>query len=77
MTVAASRSASELGFGPTEVSEVVRSMKQEQFYKSMTSYSDHRVWQDVYHVPWAGMVIYVKFTANVVTEFVLLSFKER
>ncbi len=47
------------------------------FYKSMTSYEDARRWQDVYHVPWNGLTIYLKFTDNVVTEFTVLSFKEK
>ena len=52
-------------------------MQRKHFYKSMTSYGDHRIWQDVYHVPSVVGTLYVKFTADVVTEFVLLSFKER
>jgi motility quorum-sensing regulator/GCU-specific mRNA interferase toxin len=43
----------------------------------MTSFADHRIWQDVYHVPSAVGVLYVKFTADVVMEFLLLSFKEK
>ena len=31
----------------------------------------------MYHVPSVARTLYVKFTADVVTEFVLLSFKER
>ena len=41
----------------------------------MTVYADHRPWQDVYHVPSPLGVLYVKFTVNVITEFLLLSFK--
>jgi motility quorum-sensing regulator/GCU-specific mRNA interferase toxin len=52
-------------------------MKREHFYKSMTAYSDSRLWQDVYHVPSLAGVLYVKFTADAVTEFLLLSFKEK
>jgi len=52
-------------------------MQRRQFYKSMTSYVDRRVWQDVYHVPSEFGVLYIKFTVGVLTEFVLLSFKER
>jgi hypothetical protein len=37
----------------------------------------NREWQDVYHVPYGGLVLYVKFVADVVTEFRLLSFKEK
>jgi len=48
------------------------------FYKSMTSLADSRKWQDVYHVPTdEGLVIYLKFTSDVLTHFVVLSFKER
>ena len=43
----------------------------------MTSYADHRIWQDVYHVPSAFGALYIKFTAGVVSEFLLLSFKEK
>jgi hypothetical protein len=38
---------------------------------------NHRLWQDVYHVPSPAGVLYVKFTADAVTEFLLLSFKEK
>ena len=66
-----------LGFTRAGIVEVVQSMKRTHFYKSMTSLADHRIWQDVYHVPWEEMVLYVKFTDDVVTEFRLLSFKEK
>jgi hypothetical protein len=39
----------------------------------MTSYADYTQWQDVYHVPSPVGVLYVKFTADVLTEFLLLS----
>ena len=47
------------------------------FYKSMTTFADHRVWQDVYHVTTRDLVLYVKLQADVVTEFTLMSFKEK
>ena len=47
------------------------------FYKSMTTFADYRVWQDVYRVPARGMVLYVKVQADVITEFVVMSFKEK
>ena len=43
----------------------------------MTSDADHRLWQDVYDVPSKAGRLYVKFTADAVTEFLLLSFKEK
>ena len=43
----------------------------------MTSYGNHRVWQDVYYVPSEMGELYVKFTVGIVSDFLLLSFKER
>jgi hypothetical protein len=54
-----------------------RSKPRAHFYKSMTSHGDHRIWQDLYHVPSEAGTLYVKFAADVVTEFLLLSFKEK
>lgn len=47
------------------------------FYKSMTTFADHRVWQDVYHVPARGLIVYLKVQADVVTEFTIMAFKEK
>jgi len=77
VTGAALRSAAALGFGRTEIVETIQTMRREHFYKSMTAYADHRLWQDVYHVPSSVGVLYVKFTADVLTKFLLLSFKEK
>ncbi len=77
VTGTALRSAAALGFGRTEIVATIQTMKREHFYKSMTAYADHRLWQDVYHVPSSVGVLYVKFTTDVVTEFLSLSFKEK
>ena len=42
----------------------------------MTSHVDPRVWQDVYHVPWAGLVLYVKLTVDELGQLIL-SMKEK
>jgi motility quorum-sensing regulator/GCU-specific mRNA interferase toxin len=76
-TSAAVRGAAALGFGRAEIAATIQSMRRGHFYKSMTAHGDHRLWQDVYHVPSAVGVLYVKFTAAAVTEFLLLSFKEK
>jgi motility quorum-sensing regulator / GCU-specific mRNA interferase toxin len=75
VTGSAVRSAARLGFGRAEIVDTIQTMLRKHFYKSMTSYADHRVWQDVYHVPSEAGTLYIKFTADVVTEFLLLSFK--
>ena len=77
LTGTALRSAAELGFGAAEIVGVIQTMQRSQFYKSMTAYSDHTSWQDVYHAQSQAGVLYVKFTADAVTEFKLLSFKEK
>jgi motility quorum-sensing regulator/GCU-specific mRNA interferase toxin len=77
VTGTALRSAATLGFGRTEIVTTIQTMKRENFYKSMTAFADHRLWQDVYHVPSPAGILYVKFTADLVTEFLLLSFKEK
>jgi motility quorum-sensing regulator / GCU-specific mRNA interferase toxin len=77
MTTTALRDATALGFGRTEVCSVVTGMLPSMFVKSMTTYADHTVWQDVYHVRADDLMLYVKFQADVVTEFRVMSFKER
>lgn len=77
VTTTALKTAAALGFGRAEIVATIQTMQREHFHKSMTSYADPRLWQDVYHVPSAVGVLYVKFTADVVTEFLSLSFKEK
>ena len=77
IATSALRSAAALGLNRRGIGEIIQTMERQHFYKSMTSYADKTVWQDVYHVPSELGVLYVKFTAGVVTEFLLLSFKER
>lgn len=77
VTLVATRTAAALGFGRAEIEATIQTMRRSQFYKSMTAYADHRIWQDVYHVPSPLGPLYIKFTADAVTEFALLSFKEK
>ena len=77
ITGAVLRSAAALGFGRADIVATIQTMQRQHFYKSMTTYADHRLWQDVYHVPSPAGVLHVKFTADTVTEFLLLSFKEK
>ena len=77
VTGTATRSAAALGFGSREIVAIIQTMRRSQFYKSMTSHADHCVWQDVYHVPSSVGTLYVKFTADSVSQFLLLSFKEK
>ena len=77
VTGTALRSAAALGFGRAEMVMTIETMQRGHFCKSMTANTNPRLWQDVYHVPSQAGVLYVKFTADAVTEFLLLSFKEK
>lgn len=77
MTSSALRDATSLGFDRSGVVETVAGIERRMFYKSMTTFADHRLWQDVYHVPARGLTLYVKFQADIITEFTVMSFKEK
>jgi motility quorum-sensing regulator / GCU-specific mRNA interferase toxin len=77
VTGTALRSAASLGFGRAEIVSTILTMQRGHFFKSMTAYADSRQWQDVYHVPSTAGMLYVKFTADAITEFLLLSCKEK
>jgi motility quorum-sensing regulator/GCU-specific mRNA interferase toxin len=47
-----------------------------QFYKSMTSFANSAIWQDVYHVPHVAIVLYVKFTTDA-EGYLVISFKDK
>jgi motility quorum-sensing regulator/GCU-specific mRNA interferase toxin len=44
------------------------------FYKSMTTHADHRIWQDVYRPSTTAGEVYLKLT--VVDDVLIVSFKE-
>jgi motility quorum-sensing regulator/GCU-specific mRNA interferase toxin len=76
MTSTARNSAFGLGLLLADVVRIIQGVTREQFYKSMTSIGDHRIWQDVYHVPFERTVLYVKFTTDAQGHLVI-SFKEK
>jgi motility quorum-sensing regulator / GCU-specific mRNA interferase toxin len=77
VTVVATRTAAAIGFGRAEIVATIQTMERPHFHKSMTAYGDHRIWRDVYHAPSPAGTLYIKFMADTVSEFVLLSFKEK
>jgi motility quorum-sensing regulator / GCU-specific mRNA interferase toxin len=75
-TASAFVGARELGISDLAgMCEVVLSLTSANFYKSMTTHADHRIWQDVYHAHTAtGELAYVKLT--VIEDVLIVSFKE-
>lgn len=60
-----------------ELIELVLNVDRSHFYKSMTSYRNHQIWQDVYHVPFDDLVLYVKFTKSFDDFYMLIALKEK
>jgi motility quorum-sensing regulator / GCU-specific mRNA interferase toxin len=66
-----------MGLRIPEMVEVVCSMTIANFYKSMTTYHDHTVWQDVYHaITYVGNVVYIK-VSNPQGRSPVIQFKEK
>ena len=76
MSLTSYRSAISLGLNRNDVVTVIQALTVKDFYKSMTSYADHRIWQDVYHARYEDLELYVKFTVDSEGYF-LISFKEK
>jgi motility quorum-sensing regulator/GCU-specific mRNA interferase toxin len=78
MSLTAVESARTLGFERREeLVQVTDALNRKHFIKSVTSFNNHRQWQDVYVISWNNVPIYLKFTDHVLTEFILLSFKRK
>ena len=75
-TGSAFHGARELGINNLAgMCEVVLTLTPADFYKSMTTHADHRIWQDVYHAKTAsGGEVYLKLT--VIDDVLIVSFKE-
>lgn len=59
ITKTATTCAEGLGVTLEVVVAVIQGSTREHFYKSMTSAASSAIWQDVYHVPYASIVLYV------------------
>ncbi len=73
-THAARTGASELGLTFADILDIVIALTSRDFYKSMTTYADHTLWQDVYRPVIQVGGVYLKLT--VVDDLLIVSFKE-
>jgi motility quorum-sensing regulator/GCU-specific mRNA interferase toxin len=73
-TKSALEGASALGFDFDGMLDVILALTPANFYKSMTSHADHRVWQDVFRANTEAGEVYIKLT--VVEDVLIVSFKE-
>ncbi len=73
-TRTALRDAASLELDFSGMLAVVKALTPKDFYKSMTTYHDHTVWQDVYRPTTDYGELYLKIT--VIEDVLIVSFKE-
>jgi len=75
-TASAFQGARELGIKDLAgMCALVMSLTHRDFHKSMTTYADHHIWQDVYHTHTTeGVGVYLKLT--VIDDVLIVSCKE-
>ena len=73
-TVSALAGGAALGVDFKGIVGVVKALTPKDFYKSMTTHADHRIWHDVYRPTVADGEAYLKLT--VIDDVVIVSFKE-
>ncbi|TYG35112.1 type II toxin-antitoxin system MqsR family toxin [Lonepinella koalarum] len=66
--------AAQMGIDHRTMIEIVNNLTPADFYKSMTTYANHTVWQDVYRPSTEYGNVYLKLT--VIDEVLIVSFKE-
>ena len=66
----------QMGLTTAEMLAVVAALSRRDFYKSMTTHADHRIWQDVYYAATpVEKIAYIKVTLR--DGAVVIQFKER
>ena len=76
-TRSALESGRHLGLSYSLMARVVCALERRMLYKSMTSYTDHRRWHDVYHTTFRGLALYIKVTDCPGGGPPVISFKEK
>ncbi len=64
-----------LGLCDEEALDIVLNLNTKEFYKSMTSYLNNKIWQDVYRKDTKNLKLYIKLQIN--EDAIIISFKER
>jgi motility quorum-sensing regulator/GCU-specific mRNA interferase toxin len=66
----------EMGLAYADMLAAIAALTRRDFHKSMTTYNDHRIWQDVYTAKTEQGDAYVKFTLRT-DGAVVISFKRK
>jgi motility quorum-sensing regulator / GCU-specific mRNA interferase toxin len=65
-----------MGFSMQDMVDAIQQLNRKNFVKSMTTYADHQIWQDVYNIEYNGYSLYIKFQVDETGHFIV-SFKEK
>lgn len=78
-TMSSIRDIGDLDLTMNEAIDLICELTVKQnFYKSMTTYSNSAIWQDVYHTELSdGTQLYIKFTLHDDRVITVISFKRR
>ena len=75
-TALARKGVDALGLSEADAISVILGLQRSQLFKSMTTHSDHNVWQDVYHATCPNRkAAYIKLTLQ--DGALVIQFKER
>jgi motility quorum-sensing regulator/GCU-specific mRNA interferase toxin len=77
ITNAAEEGASELGWSRSDIVEAVLELTSQHFYKSMESERLPGLWQDVYHLRYRGIWLYIKLQLALTGRAFVVQFKKR
>lgn len=75
LTMSARSGIRDAGMTQAQALAVVASLKRTNFYKSMTTFANNKVWQDVYFGRHSDIELYVKFQRA--DDYFVISFKEK
>ena len=67
----------DLGLDVQMMRSIVMGLRMSGFYKSMTTHTNSKVWQDVYRPSFRGTSLYLKLTIVAEDELLIVSFKRR
>lgn len=77
-TLTALRGGTELGLTEPEMRLTILALGRRNFYKSMTTWADTTVWQDVYHGETPdGVAVYIKITGYTDGKPPVIQFKRK
>jgi motility quorum-sensing regulator/GCU-specific mRNA interferase toxin len=76
-TLSAREGGRRMSLSLAQMLRIVHLLEDRMLHKSMTTYADHRIWQDVYHATFQDREIYIKVSYRPGGGHPVVSFKEK